>query len=109
MWQQNYTPVGDSLGLSALVAAIPIFVLLVLLGILRKPAWMAGLAGLGSAALVAAFVYDMPTGPLIASITNGALFGLIPIGWIVFAAILLYRVTVESGKFEIIKDSIGGL
>ena len=64
MWQQNYTPVGDSLGLSALVAAIPIFVLLLLLGVLRKPAWMAALAGLGSAVLVAAVAYGMPTGAL---------------------------------------------
>ena len=47
MWQQTYTPIGDSLGLSALVAAIPIFTLLFLLGVLRKPAWMASLAGLG--------------------------------------------------------------
>jgi len=47
MWQQNYTPVGGSLALSALVAAIPIFALLVLLGVIRKPAWMASLVGLG--------------------------------------------------------------
>jgi L-lactate transport len=109
MWQQNYTPIGDSLALSALVAGIPIFVLLILLGVMRKPAWIAGLTGLGSAILVAAFAYGMPAGPLIGSVLNGAVFGLIPIGWIVFSAILLYRVTVESGKFEIIKDSIGGL
>ena len=54
MWQQNYTPLGGSLPLSALVAALPIFTLLLLLGVLRKPAWLASLAGLGAAALVAA-------------------------------------------------------
>ena len=54
MWQQNYTPVAGSLALSALVAAIPIFALLVLIGVIRKPAWMASLVGLGTAALVAA-------------------------------------------------------
>src|SRR5262245_31479703 len=109
MWQQNYTPVGDSLALSALVAGVPIFVLLLLLGVLRKPAWMAALAGLGSAILVALGAYGMPMGAMIGSVTNGAVFGLMPLGWIVFAAILLYRVSVESGKFEFIKDSIGGL
>jgi lactate permease len=109
MWQQNYTPVADSLGVSALFAAIPIFVLLILIGVLRKPAWIAGLAGLGAAILVAASVYKMPLGALFASVTMGAAFGLVPIGFIVFTAILLYRVTVESGKFEILKNSIGGL
>jgi lactate permease len=107
MWQQNYTPVASSLPLSALVAAIPIFVLLILLGVMRKPAWMASLAGLGAAALVAAGVYGMPAGKLFAAATCGAAFGLLPIGYVVFAAILLYRVTLESGKFDLLKDSIG--
>ena len=53
MWQQNYTPVAGSLAVSALVAALPIFSLLYLLGVRRKPAWIAGLAGVGTAALVA--------------------------------------------------------
>jgi L-lactate transport len=109
MWQQNYTPIADNLGLSALVAAIPIFTLLFLLGVKRKPAWKASLAGLGAAAVVALAVYGMPLMKLVEAITYGAAFGLFPIGWVVFAAILLYRVTLESGKFEIVKDSIGNL
>jgi lactate permease len=109
MWQQNYTPLGGSLPLSALVAALPIFTLLLLLGVLRKPAWLASLAGLGAAALVAAGSYGMPWGKLGAAAAYGAAFGLFPIGWVVFAAILLYHVTVESGKFEVLKDSIGNL
>ncbi|HKA00681.1 MAG TPA: L-lactate permease [Candidatus Solibacter sp.] len=109
MWQQTYTPVGDSLPLSTLVAALPIFTLLFLLGVLRKPAWVASLAGLGAAAVVAGGVYGMPAGQLISSIAYGAAFGLFPIGWVVFSAILLYRVTLESGKFEVLKDSIGHL
>jgi len=109
MWQQNYVPVEGSLALSALVAALPIFTLLALLGIVRKPAWMASLAGLGTAALVASLVYGMPLGNLVGAITFGAAFGLWPIGWVVFAAILLYRITLESGKFELLKDSIGHL
>jgi lactate permease len=107
MWQQNYTPVANSLALSALVGAIPIFALLILLGVMRKPAWMASLVGLGTAAMVAAGVYGMPWGRLVAAATCGAAFGLLPIGWAIFAAILLYRVTLESGKFDLLKESIG--
>jgi L-lactate transport len=109
MWSQHYTPIGDSLGLSALVAAIPIFTLLFLLGVKRKPAWMASLSGLAAAALVAAFAYQMPAAQLVGSIGYGAAFGLFPIGWVVFSAILLYRVTLESGQFEVVKDSVGSL
>ncbi len=109
MWQQNYAPVAGSLGLSTLAAAVPIAVLLLLLAVFRKPAWMASLAGLGSASLVAAFVYGMPGDRLASSAAYGAAFGLFPIGWVVFTAILLYRITVESGKFEILKNSIANL
>jgi lactate permease len=109
MWQQNYLPAGDSLALSALLAALPIFVLLTLIGILRKPAWMAALAGLVTALGVALFVYEMPAGLAISATTMGAAFGLFPIGWIVFWAVVLYRITAETGNFEVIKDSIGGL
>lgn len=109
MWQQNYTPLGGSLGLSSLAAAIPIFTLLFLLGVKRKPAWIASLCGLGAAAVVALAVYDMPAGKLAGAILYGAAFGLFPIGWVVFCAILLYRITLESGKFEIVKDSVGSL
>ena len=109
MWQQNYTPIANSLVLSALVAAIPIFVLLFLIGIRRKPAWIAALAGLGTVVVLAAAVYGMPMGMLFSTITYGAAFGLFPIGWVVFSAILLYRVMQESGKFDILKDSVGHL
>jgi lactate permease len=109
MWQQTYTPLAGSLPLSALVAAIPIFTLLVLLGVLRKPAWAASLAGLAAAVIVAVGAYGMPLDRAFASVTFGAAFGLFPIGWVVFTAILLYRVTLESGKFEVLKDSIGSL
>ena len=109
MWPQNYTPLDGSLALSALLAAIPIFVLLYLLGIKRKPAWLASLYALLAAVIVAAVLYRMPADKLASSILYGAAFGLFPIGWVVFAAILLYRVTLESGKFEIVKNSVGHL
>lgn len=109
MWQQIYTPIADSLLLSTLAAAIPIAVLLVLLGVLRKPAWMAGLSGLAAAIAVSLFVYGMPVTPMLSSVALGAAFGLFPICWIVFWAIILYRITLETGRFEVLKDSIGSL
>src|SRR5260370_19311320 len=109
MWQQNYTPLNDSLLLSSLVAALPIFTLLFLLGVKRKPAWIAALSGLAATALVALFLYRMPVVNVIGAATYGAAFGLFPIGWIVIWAVLLYRLTVETGKFESIKHSIGSL
>ena len=109
MWQHNYEPVGGSLGLSALVAAIPILVLFFMLGVIRKPAWMAALAALVSALVVALAVYGMPLQLALISTLYGAAYGLFPIAWIVFASIMLYRLAVDTGKFEIIKDSVGGL
>ena len=109
MWPQNYTPVGGSLGVSTLVAAVPVFVLLLLLGVMRKPAWLASLVGLGAAALVALGVYGMHAGTLASAIAYGAAYGLFPIGWVVFTAILLYNITVATGKFQVIKDSVGSL
>ncbi len=109
MWQQTYTPLAGSLALSTLVAALPIFVLLYLLGVRRTASWMAALAGLGSAGLVAVFAYGMPFRNVVASAAYGGAFGLFPIGWIVFWAIILYRITVTTGKFEILKSSVGSL
>ena len=109
MWPHNYTPLAGSLPLSALVAATPIFVLLIMLGIVRKAAWVSSLVGLISAMAVALFVYGMPVPLVASSITYGAVQGWFPIGWVVFTAILLYNITVKTGKFEVIKDSIGNL
>src|SRR6187401_2875395 len=109
MWQHNYEPIAGSLGMSALVAAIPIFVLFAMLGWLRKPAWMSATAALGSALLVALVVYGMPVRLAVLSTLYGAAYGIFPIAWIVFTSIMLYRLAVDTGKFEIIKDSIGGL
>jgi L-lactate transport len=109
MWPQSYEPVAGSLGASALVAALPVFALLYLLGVKRKPAWIASLVGLAAAAVVALAAYRMPAGPMLSAAAYGAAFGLFPIGWVVYCAILLYKVTVESGKFDILKDSIASL
>ncbi len=109
MWEQNYTPVAESLSASTLVAAIPLVILFVMLGVMRKPGWIAGLSALGTAVLLAVGIYGMPVPQAGMSMVNGAAFGLFPIGWIVIASLILYHVTVETGKFEIIKDSIGSL
>jgi lactate permease len=109
MWPQTYTPVAGSLALSALVAAIPIFVLLFLLGVKRKPAWISSLVGLAAAVLIAGIIYGMPVARLTSSVLMGAAFGLWPIGWVVFTAVLLYRITLESGCFALLKDSIAHL
>lgn len=109
MWEQTYQPLGGSLAASALVAALPVVTLLYLLGIRRTAAWIAALAGLATGAAVALLLYQMPAGMVISATLYGAAFGLFPIGWIVFWAILLYRMTVLTGRFEILKDSVGSL
>jgi len=109
MWEQDYLPVLDSLGYSTLVAAIPLVTLFYMLGIRRKPSWVAGLSALGVALVLAVTLFGMPVQLAGASMIYGAAFGLLPIGWIVIASLILYRVTLDTGKFEIIKDSIGAL
>lgn len=109
MWQHNYEPIGGSLAASALVAAIPIFVLFLMLGVLRKPSWVSALTALGSALLVSLVAYGMPARLAAISIIYGAAYGLFPIAWVVFSSIMLYRLVVDTGKFEIIKNSVGSL
>jgi L-lactate transport len=109
MWDQAYTPVHGSLGLSAACAAVPIFILLVALGVFRMAAWKSGLLGLFAAILVATAVYGMPVPLVLRATVYGATFGLFPIAWIVFWALTLYRLTVDTGQFEIIKNSVGHL
>ncbi len=109
MWQHNYEPLAGSVGVSASVAAIPILVLFFMIGIRRKPAWMAAASALASAFVVALAAYGMPAKLAMMSAIFGAAFGIFPLTWICFSSILLYRLAVDTGKFEIIKDSVGGL
>jgi len=94
--------------LSALVAALPVFVLL---GFLAKhvKAHYSALLGLVTCLLVAILIYKMPAGMAGMAAVHGALFGLLPIGWIVLNAIFIYDITVQSGDFEVVKHSIAGL
>ena len=109
MWSQSYTLFGRGLAFSAVIASLPILTLLFLLGVRRKPAWFAALSALAIALALALFAYHLPPALTFSAAAFGAGFGLFPISWIVFAAITLYRVTVETGKFEIIKSSMGSL
>src|SRR5271165_1331449 len=109
MWQHNYTPLNGNLFLSAAVAALPILTLLLLLGVLRKPAWISALCGLGTTIVIALFLYGMPVQHVLSATLFGAAFGLFPIGWIVIGAVFLYRITVETKNFDIIKYSLGSL
>jgi L-lactate transport len=109
IWNQTYFLFGHGLGFSVVLASLPILTLLILLGVMRKPAWVAGLIGLAVTLLLATIAYGMPVRMAISAAANGAAFGLLPISWIIFWAIVLFRVTVETGHFEIIKDSIGRL
>lgn len=85
------------------------FVLLYLLAIRRKPAWLSAIVSLATTILMAWLVYRMPPVRVFSAVFYGMAFGLLPIGWITFNAILLYRLTLETGQFEVIKDSLGTL
>ncbi len=100
MFQQLLTPVNGSLLLSFLVAAIPIVVVLLMLGVLQRPAWQSSLAGLASALVVAVTIWQMPVGLALNSTAAGVAFALWPIMWIVFAALILYNTAVLSGRFD---------
>jgi lactate permease len=100
MFAQLLTPVGDSLTLSFLFAVLPILAVLVLLGLLRRPAWQAALAGLVVGLIVSVTVWRMPPGLALQAVVNGAVFALWPVMWIVVNALLLYNIAVRSGRFE---------
>ncbi len=108
-WTQVYSPVMGNIFLSALVAALPVFVLLGLLAFWHVKAHISALLGLLTALLVSIFVYHMPAKLAGMAAVNGALYGLLPIGWIVLNAIFIYDITVKSGDFEVVKHSIAGI
>jgi lactate permease len=108
-WSQTYLLFGQGLAFSALLAALPIFTLLLLLGVLRKASWIAGLSGLAVTFVLAIGAYHMPVVTAVSAAADGAAFGLFPISWIIFWAIALFRVTEETGKFEIIRHSVSRL
>ena len=109
MYTQNFDPVSDSLGLSSIFAVLPVLTLFILLGGLKMAAQWAALIALGVAMLVAAIVYGMPVDQTLLSASEGAVFGLFPIMWIVVAAIWIYNMTVETGYFAVLRRSFGAI
>jgi len=103
MYKQVFDPVGDSLGLSSIFAAIPIVVLFVLLGGVKMKAHWAALISLASALIVAIAVYSMPVGQAFDSAAEGAAFGLFPIMYIVIVALWIYNMTVDTGHFAVLR------
>ncbi|SHN29716.1 L-lactate permease [Cryptosporangium aurantiacum] len=105
MYQQVLDPVANSLAWSSLVAAIPLVVLFILLGVFRMRAWLASLIALAVALVVAIGVYGMPAGQALLATSEGAAFGFFPILWIVINAIWVYNITVETGHFDVLRRS----
>lgn len=108
-WNQNYAALGGSIGLTALVVAIPIFFLFWALAIKKMKGHVAGLLTLLIAFIDVVLVYKMPVGVALSSTVLGIINGLFPIGWIIITAVFFYNLTVESGQFEVIKSSIATL
>ncbi|QCI10648.1 L-lactate permease [Pseudomonas putida] len=104
-WQQLYTPLG-SLGLSALAAVIPIVFFFLALAVFRLKGHVAGSITLALSVLVAIFAFQMPVDMALAAAGYGFLYGLWPIAWIIVAAVFLYKLTVKSGQFEVIRSSV---
>ncbi len=104
MFHQLVMPVGGSLLWSCIVASLPIVAVLVLLGVFRRPAWQASSAGLAAALVLARYVWDLPADNAVSSVLAGATFALMPVMWIVFNALILYNVTVVSGRFQNFRD-----
>lgn len=104
-WQQLYTPLG-SLGLSALAAVVPIIFFFLALAVFRLKGHVAGTITLALSLLVAIFAFQMPADMAFAAAGYGFLYGLWPIAWIIVAAVFLYKLTVKSGQFEVIRSSV---
>jgi L-lactate transport len=108
-WIQANTPLSGSVGLSAGVAAVPLLVIFLCLAVFRQKARTAAVLALLAALLVAVTAWGMPAGLAALAAAQGAAFGLFPVFFIVLASLLLYRVTVKGGQFEVIRASIAGL
>jgi hypothetical protein len=108
IWSQNYAPLGG-IGLSALVASVPVVVLLGLLAFWHVRAHLAAIVALVVAGAIAIVVYGMPPSLALASAGYGAAFGLLPIGWLILNAIFIYQISVETGQFAVLQKQIAGI
>src|SRR5215467_3670928 len=108
-WLHNYSVVGDSLGLTALVAAVPICFLFWALAYKRMKGHVAASLTLLLMLLVAVAGYGMPARAAVSAALFGMVSGLWPIGWIILTAVFFYNLTVEAGQTEIIENSLSSL
>ena len=109
LFHQVYGPVGGSIFLSALVAALPPILLAVLLAGIRLAPWKSAMAAAASAFVLAWLVWGMPLTMTLGAMTHGMAFGLWPICWIVVSAVFFYNLSVESGDFDVIRRSLARL
>jgi lactate permease len=107
-WTQRYDPLG-SWPLSTLVSALPVLTLFFVLILLKKRVWIAALSGMLMAVALAALVFQMPASMIAAASLHGFVFGFLRIAWIIIASIFLYNVAVETGQFQVMKESIAAL
>ena len=105
MYRQILDPVAHSLAWSSLAAVLPLAALFLMLGVLRVRAWIASLASLAVAIVIAVAVYRMPIGQAALAASEGAVFGFYPILWIVINAIWVYQMTVQTGHFDVLRRS----
>jgi len=106
VFPQLLTPVANAVLPSVVVAVLPLVTVLVMLGALRRPAWQASLAGLFVGLIVAIGPWRFPLGLSLRAVANGSVFALWPLLWIIFAALLLYNISVTSGQFDALTDWI---
>lgn len=107
-WTQVYDPLHN-VWLSTMAAAAPVTLLFFLLAVWRTPAHRAALYACAACILLAAFVFGMPWPMIAGAVSAGLVYGGIVIGWVLLAAVFVYELTVESGHFDVIKESIGGV
>ena len=107
-WTQNYDPLGFWL-LSTLVASLPVLTLFFVLVALRKRVWFSAMCGMLMAVALALVVFRMPSMMVGAAAIHGVIFGILRIAWIIIASMFLYNVAVETGQFQVMKDSIANL
>ena len=108
MWNQIYNPLGNA-ALSTIAAALPVVTLLVLIASGKVKAHIAAIIALIVANIVTIFIFTMPANMSIRASLLGVVVGFFPIGWIVLNVIFLYRITVETGRFELLQRAIGGV
>lgn len=105
-YTQNFTVIGGSLGWTALVAVIPILYFFWALAIKKMKGHTAGISTLVIALILAILAFEVPVATGIMAATQGAVYGLLPIGWIIIASVFLYNITVKTGHFDIIRSSV---